>query len=367
MIELLGDIVLVFTALQLFVVLVNLIWNEKLASRPLSHPIPTVSVLIPARNEERNIRRLLDDLLRLPYPPMEIMVCNDQSTDRTAAVVEEYAALHPSVKLFHSPPLPRRWTGKNFACHQLAAQATGEYLLFLDADVRIKGHAIERATYIAEKHKLKLLTVFPRQLLFSFGEKAVVPLMNYILLTLLPLITVRIVTNQRSLAAANGQFMLFHASEYRDLRPHKRVRKQYVEDIRIARYYKSKGLRVGCFTGDDEISCRMYPGFAEAINGFARSLPTFFGESYTVALLFWGITTAGFLFVFQAFSREVFYVYLAGYAAIRVLVSLISHQSVVYNVLLCPIQQLCMGWVILYSLIRRGSKRHYWKGRKLPG
>lgn len=364
MVESLAYIVLVFTAVQFAVVIVNWIWNEKLP-RTFTCTFPSVSVLIPARNEAATIRTLLDDLLRLDYRPLEIIVCDDNSTDNTAAIVQEYAAVYSHIRLIRSQALPSRWTGKNFACHQLAEAAVGEYLLFLDADVHLQGQAIERALYIAERYRLGLLSIFPRQLLVSLGEKSVVPLMNFILLTLLPLVMVRIVTDQSALAAANGQFMLFNAYVYRQTNPHKRVRNYPVEDIQIARYYKKTGIRIGCFTGDESVSCRMYRNFKEAVNGFSRSLPSFFGGSFLIAITFWVLTTFGVFFVYRTFPMPVFFIYLVIYFLIRVVVSLISKQSILYNILLCPLQQLSMGWVIVGALIRAGSKNLYWKGRKI--
>lgn len=364
MLELLAYIVLFFTGIQLIVAVVNW-WADERLPRKGSDALPSVSVLIPARNEAHNIGTLLDDLLRLQPAPAEIIVCDDHSTDGTAALVQQYAATHPTVRLFPSGRLPLRWTGKNHACYQLAAQASGEYLLFLDADVRVRGTAVSRALTVARRYGLGLLTVFPRQLMHTWGEWLVVPLMNYILLTLLPLVTVRKVPSQQALAAANGQFMLFRADTYRRLQPHKRVRRQPVEDIQIARYYKGEGVLVGCFTGDAEVACRMYHGFREAVNGFSRSLPSFFGDSFLTALLFWGVTTLGGILVGLAFPGWVLAGYIIAYLLTRIVVSLVSRQHLLYNVLLSPFQQLCLGWIILRAAVVRSMRRQYWKGRKI--
>lgn len=364
MLEVLAYIVLGFTIIQFLVALVNWIWDERFP-RHASGKLPAVSVLIPARNEEGNIGLLLDELLRLSPQPIEIIVCDDHSTDGTVGIVERYAAAYPHIRLVHSERLPQRWTGKNYACYQLGTEAKGDYLLFLDADVRIRGEALSRAVTVAQKYDLGLLTVFPRQLMNSLGEWLVVPLMNFILLTLLPLITVRKVPQQQTLAAANGQFMLFRMETYRALQPHKRMRKHPVEDIRIARYYKGKGIAVGCFTGDAEVACRMYHGLKESVNGFARSLPAFFGDSYLTAFLFWSVTTLGSIAVYQSFSEWVLVMYIGLYLLTRVVVSVVSRQNILYNIILSPFQQICLAWIILWSLICRGSRRQYWKERKV--
>lgn len=356
--------VLVVTGMQLGVALFNLLAGERLLGGTPGE-IPSVSVLIPARNEAGRIGRLLSDLLQAEHLPWEIIVCDDHSDDGTAGVVAGYMRLSPRVQLIRSARLPRGWTGKNFACHQLAACASGRYLLFLDADVRIGANAIGRLVATATRHRLGLLTVFPHQLLGSPGEKAVVPLMNEILLTLLPLRAVRKIPEQPALAAANGQVMLFDASIYRRLQPHREVRNQPVEDIRIARYYKQRRVATGCFTADRDIACRMYAGFRESLGGFSRSLPAFFGGSYLLAFLFWLVTALGFWPVYRSFPPAVFAFYAAVYLLIRYLVARIGRQPPAVHLLFWPLQQAAFGCILGRSLFLRYRKRQMWKGRPI--
>lgn len=358
-------IVLILTGVQLGVVLVNRWAGERLVGPEKEMPDLPVSVLIPARNEAARIGRLLADLLESEGRPAEILVCDDHSDDDTAAVVKRFAARSARIRLIRSAPLPPGWTGKNFACHQLAAAASGRYLLFLDADVRIGAGAPGRLLATARRYGLDLLTVFPRQALGSWGEKTVVPLMNEILLTLLPLRAVRRVPGQPALAAANGQVMLFDAAGYRQALPHRAVSDQPVEDIRIARYYKSRGLATGCFTGETDIVCRMYPGFRAAVDGFSRSLPAFFGGSYGAALLFWIITTLGFIPVWRHFPGIVTASYAAAFIGIRFGVARISRQPTAVSLLFVPLRQLALGWIIGRSLLLRLRRRQTWKGRRI--
>lgn len=355
-------IVLVFTGIQLAVVLVNLFAGETLLPTP-GRRQPSVSVLIPARNEARTIGSLLTDLSRSAVRPLEIIVCDDRSDDGTARVVKETGrALGLPVRLIRSLPLPEGWTGKNFACYQLARQASGAYFLFLDADVRIGPEAIGRALATARRNGLGLLSVFPCQRLKTRGEKSVVPLMSYILLTLLPLRAVRKAASQPALAAANGQFMLFRSGTYRRLQPHRSVRNRAVEDIRIARYYKSNGIPTGCYTGNSGVSCRMYRNFREAVNGFARSLPAFFGGSRLLAGLFWLVTTLGIIPVWNAFSWPVTAGYIAAYLLIRLIANRMACRPFTEGLVYIPLQQAAFAWILLRSLAPPD-----WKGRKITG
>lgn len=356
--------VLAFTGIQLGVALFNLLAGERLL-RAAAGDTPAVSVLIPARNEAGRIGLLLSDLLRTEHLPAEIIVCDDHSADGTAGIVTRYARLSSRIRLIRSARLPAGWTGKNFACYQLAACASGRYLLFLDADVRMGAEAVGRIVSTATRHRLGLLTVFPRQSLGSWGEKAVVPLMNEILLTLLPLRAVRKAPGQPALAAANGQVMLFDAAVYRRLQPHREVRNQPVEDIRIARYYKQNRVATGCFTGDRDVACRMYPGFREALDGFSRSLPAFFGGSYLLATLFWLVTAFGFWPVYRSFPLAITAFYLGAYLLTRYLVARIGRQPAAVHLLFWPLQQMAFGCILCRSLFLRSRRRQTWKGRRI--
>ena len=227
---------------------------------------PFVSILIPARNEEDNIGNLLEQLSTLKYSSLEIIVYNDNSTDDTESVVKYWATLQPTIKLINGQEPPQGWLGKNHACHQLSKAATGEILLFLDADVRVKKDLIQRSISYFQKYELHLLSIFPKQIVASLGEKNSVPLMNWILLSLLPLSLIRKSKN-KAFSAANGQFMMFNTVTYKTLWPHEKCKSHRVEDIAIMRLFKQKGLAGDTLLGDDDISCRMYVGLDDAIAG----------------------------------------------------------------------------------------------------
>jgi len=161
--EYIACIILAFALLQLLVTLVNLLFRERLPERntngednittTASKKDPTLSLLIPARDEEANIGNLLVDLTSITDQIMEIIVCDDQSTDRTAAIVETFAASDSRTRLMRCGELPDGWSGKNHACHCLAQEATGDYLLFLDADVRVREGVINRSLQYMLRHR----------------------------------------------------------------------------------------------------------------------------------------------------------------------------------------------------------------------
>jgi glycosyltransferase involved in cell wall biosynthesis len=359
----LAYIILVFTAVQFLVALVNLITETHLPYT-FKKPEKKVSVLIPARNEEKNIGNVLNDLKKYADRNIEIIVFNDNSEDRTGAIVREFVKTDDRFRLINSDHLPEGWLGKNYACNRLAAEAAGDYLLFLDADVRIDKNLIGDATCYAENSNSELVSIFPMQKIVTPGEWATVPNMNYILVSLLPLILVR-KTGFPSLAAANGQFMMFNSEIYRMLDPHKKMKSRKVEDILIARYMKKEGNTVACLLGDERIACRMYSGYAESVNGFSKNVAEFFGGSHLLSIIFWLVTTFGFLVVLFWLPFSMFLVYLLIYLATRVVISLSGRQDIMKNILFILPLQISLGLFIVKSLTNKYFRKYTWKGREI--
>lgn len=360
MMEILAWIVIGFAAIQLIVAFVNVVSQTRFMKNAQTNEL--VSVLIPARNEEQNILNLLVDLQHQIYKNIEILVFDDQSTDRTAQLVSDMAKYDNRIRLLNSTGLPEGWLGKNHACHSLAQQAKGDYLLFLDADVRAEQGLISRTIWYAKNQNTKLLSIFPTQKMHSMGEKAVVPIMNYILLTLLPLALVQR-TKYASLAAANGQFMLFEAETYKKLYPHELLKTEKVEDIKIAQLYKKHALKMACISNNKDVSCRMYTNYKASLEGFSKNIVMFFGNSYLLAFAFWMVTTFGFIVVLAVLSLKYFILLTIMTLLTRIYVSIASNQNSLQNVLFLIPQQINIGILLLKSIINKKNKAYQWKER----
>ena len=352
-----------FTLLQFLIVLTNLFLKDNLNNAD-SDFNGLVSILIPARNEELNIESILTGLQSQDYKNIEILVFDDQSTDRTGEIVRQFIKQDNRIKLIESGGLPPGWLGKNHACHELSKRANGKYFLFVDADVRLSKNIIIQSIATSEKHNLGLLSIFPIQEMLTFGERITVPNMNLILLSLLPLILVR-KTKYQSLTAANGQFMLFKAADYQQLYPHEKMKGSKVEDMEIARYFKQLNIRIACTTGDKRVSCRMYTDFNEALEGFSKNIISFFGNSFILAFLFWLITTAGIIVVYLGTGTGVFLLYLVLFIIIRILISLISRQNILINFLNIFPQQVSLGIILLKAVSCKLKNEYQWKGRNI--
>ncbi|MDD3430823.1 MAG: glycosyltransferase family 2 protein [Bacteroidales bacterium] len=356
----LGYFILAFAGLQFLVALINYLFRPGLKTE-YSKEEELVSILIPARNEENNIAQLLNDLLRQNYKNYEILVYDDLSSDNTPQIVGQYSQIDKRIQLISGRELPAGWLGKNHACHVLSSLSKGSYLLFLDADVRVDTFLLSKLVYFTRNKALKLVSVFPVQEMRSKGEWMSVPLMNYILLSLLALPLVRL-SRFSSISAANGQCMFFEAQTYQRLKPHEIVKNNKVEDIQIARLYKKRRLKIACLASVREISCRMYRDLDEAIQGFSKNVLAFFGNSFILACLFWFINSfgwvallpLGFYWVLAWFLLQLF---------IQLLVALTSHQKLGSYFLFALHRQFMLIRIIIRAETNRIRKETIWKGR----
>jgi glycosyltransferase involved in cell wall biosynthesis len=362
MIVLLAYISVVFLGLRLLVVCVNALFHFSRKDAPSPENVK-LSVLIPARNEEENIGRILDCLIAQDYRDLEILICDDHSTDDTPAILEEYASKYKEIAWFRGEALKPGWTGKNFACHQLSARAGGDILLFVDADMEVHGDILSHMLAYMKKRRLMLLSIFPKQLLLTLGERATVPIMNWILLSLLPLPMV-LFSPRSSFSAANGQFIMFRANVYHKLQPHSIVRSNPVEDIAIMRLYKKEWYRCATLLGDKRVQCRMYHGYKEAIAGFSKNVMHFFSGNLIWTFFYIFFTTFGLLFV-ALWSLPVFWFSLAAAMLGRMLISLTSHQQVFKNLLLVPVQHISFLRMTGRALRQNFKGNLEWKGRKI--
>lgn len=357
-------VILFLTFLRMLVALANLFTMPFPGKRQVEKG-PLVSVLVPARNEEENIGRLLDSLIQQQYSPFEVIVYNDSSTDATGEIVREYRTRSSIVGHIEGGELPDGWLGKNHACHRLAESAAGEYLLFVDADVIAGRDMISSAVARMRDKQLALLSVFPYQIKVTKGEKVVVPVMSWILLSLLPLILVR-VCKWSSFAAANGQFMMFRAAVYRQYRFHEMARMRLAEDIVIARTMKRMRLRIETLAGREAgVSCRMYRNYSEAINGFAKNVMTMFGDSRLFLVFFLIICLAGWAAVIIGAGWYGLMAYLFMVLSINIAVAGVSGQNIAEALLLFPERMVAFVLIVVRAFAIRGRNVYEWKDRKI--
>lgn len=352
--------------LSLGVIVYNCITATKLVNQHYSlQQKPLVSILIPARNEEDTIAGLLNSIGQQSYSNYELFVLDDQSEDNTAGAVEELVLKNPKITLLRGEPLPEGWVGKNWACFQLAQHARGEIVLFLDADVRLAVNALDAALYHMQKNKVVMLSCFPTQKIESLGEWLVVPLMNWLVLSFLPLRTVTRF-NHQSLTAANGQFILCDKEAYNVIGGHGAVFDQIVEDMEIARRLKKKKYRIMTVLGNDAINCCMYQGLVESIKGFSKNFYLGFNVSSFIFFAILVLLMLVFLGPFILITINTNFIYCILLILVgRLLVSLLSKQNPLFNLFLHPLQMITMFLVGVNSLYWTLKGKTVWKGRSI--
>ncbi len=307
---------------SLLLILANILANLRVFEglRPAEPPEnpPPVSILVPARNEERSIGECVGSLLRQDYPNCEVIVLDDHSGDATGTIVGQIFAdaikARPNlvVRLMRGEPLPEGWTGKNWACHQLSQAARGEFLFFTDADTAHAPGTVSAAVGYALKNRAGLVSAWPRLLTITPGEKLIVPVIVLIGLSFCPLWLQRWIQMKperaagrdvRGLGVANGQFMFFSRRTYARIGGHEAVRAHVVEDVTLGREVAAlmpEGERLFNCEALGFSTVRMYRSFAETWEGFTKNMRAVFDDRGMTFWLFGCFQAACFFWPFVA-------------------------------------------------------------------
>lgn len=365
--------------------LVNLFQVRSLArSRPSASP-PRVSVLVPARNEALRIGPCAESLKAQEYPDFEVLVLDDNSEDATSEILRGVGYREEEggrLRLLKGDPLPAGWTGKAWACHQLAQEATGDYLLFTDADTTHHPGTLQAAVAQAQQTRADLLTIWPCQITETWSEKLVIPLLFLLAIGIYPFVFFDWLQNSprlaarfprsflRSLGAANGQFMFFKKAAYFQIGGHQKVRAHLVEDVALGREISARmceGMRLITSDGTEFVSCRMYHCFAEVWEGFTKNLRAVFEGSLWFFLLTGVILFACYFLPFVLIALP-----LAGHGLIAVQIAVIYLLRVILTIrfrtswfgcLFHPVAHLLALMIGLNSWRKSAGSGVSWKGR----
>ena len=327
---------------------------------------PVVSIIVPARNEEASLAACLESLITQTGISFEIIVVDDDSTDRTADIARSF----PRVHVVPAGPLPENWTGKNNAMSAGAKIAKGKWLLFTDADTVHLPGSLARAVAEAEQHGAALLSYSPEQELRGFWEKTVMPVIFAELAITYPPQAVSDPTSP--IAAANGQYLMISRQAYDAVGGHTAIANNLLEDVAMARLVKSSGRKVFFRYGGNAVRTRMYRSFAQMKEGWTKNLALLFPHPIALAVL----RSAEFVLILAnvviaawaglsgrsnlALQASLLTIILAGWFWMRIRKAHFSALSNVIGFLGLPL----FSSLLLQSASLHDSAKVVWKGRE---
>ena len=255
---------------------------SRAAKRADPDGLPRVSIVIPARNEEADVERAVRSHLGQEYPDFEVIVVEDRSTDRTPEILRRLAAEDSRVTVVAGSDPPPGWLGKPHALFLGAKVATGEILLFADADVRYHSKALREGVAVLADRRLDLLAFFPRFENRGFWESVLLPFLSVAVFLGFAFLAL---SRRIPLAMGAGAGNLVRRRAHEAVGGHAAIRNSVVDDVRLAVTLKRAGFRVGAFRAEDRVAVRMYRGFREVWNGFTKNVAWAF-SGWSGAVLF---------------------------------------------------------------------------------
>ena len=360
----------------LLISLTNLYYLKRLGSYRHPDRWPRISVLVPARNEESCISDCVKSLLAQQYTDFQLIVLDDNSTDRTWEILQGYAHNDPRLRLIKGKPLPDDWLGKHWACQQLAETADGELLLFVDADTYHQPDMLRAAASAMSTEQAALISALPRQDVMTWSEKLSIPAFYLGMMCGVPLELTRLQSNPL-LFAVLGQFLIFRREAYEAVGGYASVKQNIVDDIAIGRRVHAMGLKYRLLDGNGEVSCRMYHNFKEVWRGLTKSAFATFSFNPYFLVLMWTLVIIVFivplLILIVGLAVPQVPIAITMLAGLSVLLTLIlwawSHirfHFPVYLVLIYPASAIFMTVIAIASMILTMQGKAMWKDRLMP-
>ena len=264
-----------FSILVSILGVINLIFIKKPIVYSQNNISSLVSVLIPARNEEVNIKRCLYSLIDQSYKNLEIIVLDDDSDDQTYNIVKDVSKNFSSIKLIKGERKSNGWTGKNWACHQLSKFAKGDFLLFIDADTKLQKNTISETVSEMNNNDVDLISLFPNRITNTAIDKIISVTIGWFIFSCLPIIF----SNRNPMfSSAFGQFLLFRKGAYFSIGGHESIRDKILDDFELGRLITKRGYNLNVFDGTERISTFSYSTEKEALEGLSKSIFPFFNN-----------------------------------------------------------------------------------------
>jgi len=319
----------------------------------------TAGVLVPLRNEAENIKDLIATLSQ-QVGDFHFYLLDDNSEDLTYELLKQYTAGDSRFTVINGAPLAQDWIGKTWALQQLFDQSNEEFLVSIDADVRLTPDAIARSVSTLKSTSLDFISPYPRQIALSFGERMIQPLLQWSWLSTVPL-RVAEKSSRPSMAIANGQFFVVRRIALEKINGYKAIKNAVIDDVFLARELIRSGFQGGVINGASIAQCRMYATWSLIKSGYGKSLNKAFGSivgaSFVVLFLFLTSILPFLLSLFGSFYGWLGYVLIV----FSRMLSAIKTQGRIVDSFLHPISAALLIYLIIHSFKVRSSIT--WKGR----
>ncbi|MCX8095735.1 MAG: glycosyltransferase family 2 protein [Caldisericia bacterium] len=346
--------------------IINLFRIKNLKSiKEITENLPYISILIPARNEEKNIERCVRSVLNQNLKNFELIVLNDNSEDNTLEILEKIQKEDIRLKIIDNKILKEGWLGKPNACQILYENSKGDILVFLDADTFHKENSISKAVSFLIKNNLDYISVFPQEIVSSTFEKIIIPFMNFALMSFYPLIPF-----------ANGQFVIYKREVLDKIGGFEKIKDEVLDDIKMANILRILKFKTRILSGKNLSFCRMYYDVKSVFMGFIKSYFAIFDYHLLLSI-----------FVFTYLVFAFFYPYILLYLKIKYHINEIRYLNIIsiylFSYLIFLLTYYKFGYPLIYSIlfqitilinsligylsiIYTIAGKRIWKGRTIP-
>jgi glycosyltransferase involved in cell wall biosynthesis len=312
---------------------------------------PRMSILLAARDEEEKLPAALATLMGIDYPHLEVIAVDDRSRDTTGRILDDFASLHPRLRVVHVAELPPGWLGKPHALQRAYEASTGEWLVFTDADVRFRPDVLRRATALAKRQNLDHLSLLCDVEMVGFWEKA---LITFFVAVFHLATNPRLVGSHRSpFYVGIGAFQLLRRSAYEASGTHRRLAMEVIDDMKLGKLIKRSGFRSGVGISQDSVVVRWHAGFGNLIRGVTKNF--FAGFGYNTGFVAVGIAGLLLLNIMPFFGLVFGHGWIRIFAAIALVISLGFYGGAAASMRVSPLYALTypLGSILLsYMLLR---------------
>ena len=335
-----------------------------------------ISIIVPCRNEEKNIVKCVDSLLEQDYNNIEIILVDDNSSDRTWFLINNLSKNNKNIKAIKGQPLPNNWRGKNWACHQGFNSTRGNYLLFMDADTKLTKFAVSSGINQLENDNLEFLSLVPNRKINNIVDFFIWSMVSFFIFSWIPLYLAK-KSPYSFFAAGFGQYLLFTRESYEKIDGHNSIKNLLLDDFELARRIKHVGFNSSIFNGTDLVETEGYSTSANAIDGHGKVIFAAFRYNILIFLFAFSglllifylpfLNLFSFILGIELYDRHLFFSFMSViFMFLTCFISTKSFSLPIRSPFLYPISMIVLLFSGYRSFLSSFDGQIEWKGRSTP-